>query len=400
MDVFVARQPIFDKHRKIHAYELLFRTGKTNGFPDIDGDTATSSLLSSSFFTVGIDKIGAGKKVFINFTEDLIKKGTPLLFPSEQLMVEILENVTPSDDIVAACRELKEAGYELALDDFVYSKNWDDLIEISDIIKVDFRLTPMEEIEKMLLYLEPYDCRLLAEKVETYEEFERALELGFELFQGYFFSKPETLQNKDLSATQMAMLHLIAEVNSAEFDIDALEELVEQDVSISYKLLNFINSSHFSRIQPIASIRQAISYLGEREFKQFVTLIATSKLTDKKPNELVRASIIRARFLELISEETKQNKGELFLLGLFSYIDAMLDQKIETLVGKMSLSENISTALAERNGQLFPFIRLIESYEKSNWVGFKYCQKKVGVSDDKIIAAYLEAIEWANSFQE
>lgn len=397
MDVFVARQPIFDTNKKIFAYELLFRSGTTNGFPDIDGETATASLLSSSFFTVGIDQIGAGKLVFINFTEDLLLKGTPLLFPPEKMMVEVLEDVTPSTEIINACQELKENGFQLALDDFVYSKKFNDLLKLSDIIKIDFRLTPIDKIETMLANLAPYGCRLLAEKIETYEEFTHAKELGFDYFQGYFFSKPEILQNKDLSASQLGLIQLIAQINTAEFDVDKLEKMVAQDVSITYKLLNFLNSAHFSRVQPISSIRQAISFLGEREFKQFVTLIATSKLAEHKPNELIRASIIRARFLELISEDLPEDSREIFLLGLFSFIDAMLDQGIDQIVDKLPLSENITTALAKRKGDLYPYIRLIETYEKCNWIGLKYTQKRLGVGNDNITESYVKAIEWANS---
>lgn len=399
MDVFVARQPIYDREKRIKAYELLFRTGGSDVFPDIDGETATSSLLSSSFFTVGIDKVGAGKLVFINFTEDLIQKGIPQLFPSDKMIVEILENVRPSPQIVASCQELKNKGYELALDDFVYSEKFHELLELSDIIKIDFRLTPIETIEGLLDTLRQYDCRLLAEKVETYEEFNKAVDLGFDYFQGYFFSKPEVLKNTDLSGSQMSMMQLIFQVNSTEFDVEALEKLVAQDVSITYKLLNYINSAHFARIQPISSIRQAISFLGEKGFKLFVTLIATSKLGESKPDELVRISIVRARFLELIGIELKRDSSELFLLGLFISIDAMLDQRIENIMKKMPLSDNISSALVEQRGDLFQFIRLIETYEKGNWVGFRLAQKKMGINDGLITSFYLEALTWADSFQ-
>ena len=300
MDVFVARQPIFDIKRKIYAYELLFRSGESNGFPDIDGETATTSLLSSSFFTVGIEKIGAGKLVFINFTEELLLNDTPQLFPPDKMMVEVLEDVSPGPEIVAACQSLKDKGYSLALDDFVYSKQFEELLHLSDIIKIDFRLTPIETLGEMVETLKKYNCKLLAEKVETYDEFHQAVELGFEYFQGYFFSKPEVLKNKDLSSSQVGMLRLISKINTEEFDVESLAALVAQDVSITYKLLKYINSSHFSRLQPLSSIRQAITFLGENGFKMFVSLIATSKLSENKPEELIRTSIIRARFLEQI----------------------------------------------------------------------------------------------------
>ena len=396
MDVFVARQPILDRLKNIYAYELLFRTGEKNGFPDIDGDTATTSLLSSSFFTVGIDKVVGGKLAFINFTNDLIAKGTPQLFSAGKMMVEILENVSPTEEIINSCKALKEKGFELALDDFVYSKKYDELLSLSDIIKIDFRLTPPDTIVEMLGTLKKFNCKLLAEKIETYEEYEKAHALGFDYFQGYFFSKPEVLKNKDLSGSQQTLLQLIAEITTAEFDVQALGKIVSQDVSISYKLLNYINSAYFSRVQPISSIPQAISYLGERDFRLFATLIATSKLAENKPTELVRMSIIRARFLELIGKELHLDSSEMFLLGLFSLIDAMLDQTMEEILARMPLTDNTKTALTLRSGDLFVFIRLIETLEVGNWVGLRYAQKKTGVDSRIISDFYLDAITWAD----
>jgi len=398
MDVFVARQPIFDIERKIYAYELLFRSGESNGFPDIDGETATTSLLSSSFFTVGIEKVGAGKLVFINFTEELLLKDTPQLFPPDKMMVEILEDVSPGPEIVAACQSLKDKGYSLALDDFVYSKQFEELLHLSDIIKIDFRLTPVETLGEVVDTLKKYNCKLLAEKVETYDEFYRAVELGFEYFQGYFFSKPEVLKNKDLSSSQVGMLRLISKINTQEFDVESLAALVAQDVSITYKLLKYINSSHFSRVQPLSSIQQAITFLGENAFKMFVSLVATSKLSENKPEELIRISIIRARFLEQIGIELKKDSSELFLLGLFMAIDAMLDQSIENVIGKMSLSDTLKKALVNRTGDLYVYVRLIESYEAGKWVAFRFAQKKLGLTDKMITKYYLDALAWADSF--
>jgi len=399
MDVFVARQPIFDRNKTLYAYELLFRTGLSNSFPDIDEEIATTSLLSSSFFTVGIDKVTAGKIAFINFTEELIEKGTPQLFSSGKMMVEILENVSPSEEIIASCKELKVQGYEIALDDFVYAKKYDELLYLSDIIKIDFRLTSQENIVEMVHSLKKYNCKLLAEKVETYEEFDKAMELGFDYFQGYFFAKPEILQNKDLSASQMTLMKLISQINSAEFDVPSLAESISHDVSITYKLLTYINSAYFGRLQPISSIRQAISYLGEKGFKLFASLIITSKLAKDKPDALVKMATVRARFLELVGNELKIDSSEMFLLGLFSIIDAMLDRNMEEILKQLPLSDKINAALLDRTGELFIYIRLIETYETGNWVAFRFAQKRSGIENQKIFDFYLEAIAWADALE-
>ena len=398
MDVFLARQPIFNKHKKLFAYELLFRTGMSNAFPNIDGGTATSSLLSSSFFTVGIDKISGGKRVFINFTEQLLERGTPTMFPQNRIIVEVLEDVQATEKVIEACRNLAEAGYLLALDDFVYQKQLKPLIELARIIKIDFRLTPVDEIKEIVTALKSYKCKFLAEKIETYEEFEKALSMGFTYFQGYFFAKPEVLKNKEISSAQMTVLQLISEVNRQDFDTSKLEKLINQDVAIPYKLLNYLNSAYFARVQPVSSIKQAITFLGEKGVRLFVSLIATSKLAENKPSELMRTSIIRARFLENIGKEKKMQGGDLFMLGLFSLLDAMLDNSMEYLVGKLPLSQQIKEALVFHTGPLYPFLNLVETYEACDWNSFESLLHQLAIKDEKILDFYLDAINMADIF--
>ena len=216
MDAYVARQPIFDAKKTVFAYELLFRDGLKNFVPDIDGDVATSNVLSNSFFTIGIDRVTGGKRAFINFTQNLLEKEVPLMFPSETTVVEILEDVKPDPNLIASCRKIASRGYLMALDDFVFHPALAPLVDLADIIKVDFRLTPMDEISRLLENLSDYKGKLLAEKVETVDEFRDAAAMGFEYFQGYFFSKPEILTGREISSTDMGLLRLIAEVNQED----------------------------------------------------------------------------------------------------------------------------------------------------------------------------------------
>ncbi|MBU4236804.1 MAG: HDOD domain-containing protein [Proteobacteria bacterium] len=398
MDVFVARQPIFNQHKKIFAYELLFRTGMSNAFPGVDGDEATSSLLSSSFFTVGIEQIASGHKAFVNFTEDMLVRGVPTMFSKDSVVVEVLEDVQPSEEVIGACRELVAKGYTLALDDFVYADNLIPLIEIAKIIKVDFRLTPIEQIKEMVETLKKYSCKFLAEKIETYAEFTLARDMGFVYFQGYFFSKPEVLKNKDIASSQLSLMQLIVEVNRAEFEVKDIEKLVNQDISISFKLLKYLNSAYYSRLQPISSIRQAIAYLGERGTRLFVSLIATSKLSEHKPDELIRTSCIRARFLERIGQNCKLDKGDLFMLGLFSLLDAMLDASMEVLMTQLPISEEITQALVHKSGSLFPYLQLIQLYEAGEWVKLDRLMGTLNLDEHKIMDSYLDAVHWADNF--
>lgn len=401
MEIYIARQPIFTACKELYAYELLFRSGTAgNAFPGIDGDRATSSLLSTTFFTMGLERITGGKLAFINFTEKLLKNGTPHLFPKENLMVEVLEDVEPTEAVVSACIKLKEEGYQLALDDFVYAKKFDQLIELCDIIKIDFRLTPLDKITEMISFLKEKHCKLLAEKVETYEEYQQAIACGFELFQGFFFSRPEVLSDRDLTSSQITLLQLLSKLAGDDFDIEEMQKLVEHDVSISYKLINYLNSSFFGRVQPLSSIRQAISFLGERGFRQFVCLIAVVNVAEEKPSELMRLSIVRAKFLELVAEAEKRNSSEFFLLGLFSLIDAMLDKDITTIVEQLPLRQDITMALRDKQGPMFPYLRIIQAHETGNWVAMGYALRNTGLESDAINDFYLEAIEWAESFEQ
>jgi len=263
--------------------------------------------------------------------------------------------VHPTAEVIAACQDLHRQGYTLALDDFVFHANLQPLIVIAKIIKIDFRLTPITEISDILAHLKASNCEFLAEKIETHEEFLAAKALGFRYFQGYFFAKPEILKNKDIPPSQLTVIQLICEVNRAECNLSKLEVLINQDVSISYKLINYLNSAYFGRLQPVSSIKQAIAYLGERGIRMFISLIAASRLIDNKPDELLRVSAIRARVLEQIADELAIDSGELFLLGLFSLLDGMLDQSMERLVGQLPLTPQVSEALVHRKGKLATF---------------------------------------------
>lgn len=400
MDVFVARQPIFNVRKKIHAYELLFRTGMANVFPDMDGETATSSLLSSSFFTIGIEQISGGNKAFINFTEDLLLKETPTMFPAGNIMVEILEDVTPNKAIIESCKSLVSKGYELALDDFVFTEAWRPLVAMAKVIKIDFRLTGMDEISQVVEIIKPYGCKLLAEKIETYDEFQQAKDMGFVYFQGYFFAKPEVLKNKDIPSSKLTLLQLITEVNRTEFDMDKLERLINQDVSVSFKMLKYLNSAFFYRVQPISSIRQAIAFLGERGVRQFVSLVVTSKLSESKPPELIRTSIIRARMLELIAEELgKSNSSDYFMLGLFSLIDAMLDNSMDYLMEQLPLTDGVKDALCHQEGRMYPYLEVVETYEAGHWERFDEILDTIGVAPSRYPGFYMDAVGWADSDQ-
>jgi EAL and modified HD-GYP domain-containing signal transduction protein len=402
MDAYVARQPIFSKNKSIYAYELLFRDGTANFVPDIDGDEATATVMSNSVLSIGIESIIGDKRAFINFTQNLLLKKIPLLLPQETTVVEILEDVAPESDLLAACREMAEQGYLLALDDFEFSQELIPLIEMAHIIKFDFRLTPLQEIEAYLHQLPPGRRRLLAEKVETHEEFETAQEMGFELFQGYFFCKPEVIRGREIPGSQLNLLQLMSALNKRDFQFDQLENLVAQDVGLSYKLMRYINAPIFGRANKVASVRQALVFLGEKEIRRFISLVAMSRLAADKPNELVRASCIRGKFCELICESNpaQWDSAELFTLGMFSLIDAIVDSTMQDVMECMPLSPNLKQALISTKGPLSPYLALICAYERGEWPLVSRLAAAMSVDEKGLPELYRLACEWGNSVIE
>jgi EAL and modified HD-GYP domain-containing signal transduction protein len=398
MDVFVARQPILDRKKSLFAYELLFRDGLDNYMPSIDGDIATSKLLSSSFLTIGIDKITFGKRAFINFTQTLLETNIPLMFPRETTVVEILEDVNPTLRVTEACRKLSALGYYLALDDFVFKLELTPLIELADIIKIDFRATPYSEIERIIQRFGTKKIKFLAEKVETNEEFNDALNMGFEFFQGYFFSRPEILKGKEISGSKIEYLNIIIEINKSNYDLNELEAVISRDISMSYKLLRHVNSAYFKRSSETTSLKQALLILGKDEISRLLSLIGLSNLASNKPDELIKSASIKAKFCEnlgYISTCTAQTH-ELFLLGLFSNLDAILDQPMKEVIEKLPLGTSVKEALEHRQGELANYLELAEFYEQGEWESVKKSAAKLCIAENLIPNIYLEACLWTN----
>jgi EAL and modified HD-GYP domain-containing signal transduction protein len=397
-NVYVARQPIFDKNKNIYAYELLFRDGTANYVPDIDGDVATTALLTNTFFTIGMDTLAGGKKSFINFTQKLLEKKVPLLLPSATTVIEILEDVKPDPVLIDACTQMVAEGYSIALDDFVYLPELEPLIAMASIIKFDFRLTPEKGIEAYLEKISKADCCLLAEKVETHDEFEAALKMGFELFQGYFFCKPEILRGQEIQGSQLNLMMIMARINSDTFSCDELETLIARDMGISYKLFKYLNSAFFARASKVASVKQALVYLGEKEIRRFVSLIAMSRLAEGKPNELVRAACIRGKLCELLGTEARErtSPSEMFTLGMFSLIDAVLDQPMDKILGELPLSGPIKRALVDAKGRLAGYIELVRSYETGRWDRVALLSRALKLNDKTLPGLYLQACKWSD----
>ena len=402
MDIFLARQPIFDQDQKVLAYEILYRSGPVNAYDGSDGDLASRQVLYNSFQTFGIENLTNGKPVFINFTEKLINNEIATLFPTDLLVVEILEDIGPKEEIIGASKMLKEKGYKIALDDFVYSEEYEGLIQLADIIKIDFLISDREEIERISKDLISRNIKLLAEKVETREEFEFAKNLGFTLFQGYFFSKPEILKTKKLQPIKATSLQLIEEVNKAQINFDNLASIISRDLSLTYNLLKLVNTTAFGFVHRINSVKHGLVGLGEREIRKWIYLVVVSDMGDDRPDELTRLSLIRARFGELLVEKIglKQHSENIFLIGMFSLLDAILSKPMEEVLEEIQAPDLVKQALLTRKGELGNLYKLIIAYEKAEWDKVVLLSQEFEMDWQLISTAYKESTIWYNKLIE
>lgn len=400
MHVLVARQPIFDKTRNVVAYELLFRSSMSNSYSGGDGDQATTDVIVASFLSIGMDVVTGGKKALINFTDNLLKSKVAHLLPCDILAVEILETVEPEPEIIAACQELKKDGYTIVLDDFVFHPRFAPLIELADIIKIDFIATSPLERKSIVQRFAQTKIKFLAEKVETQAEFEEAVQCGYSYFQGYFFSKPIIIARKDIPASKLSYLKLLQEIKRADMNITHIEETIKREISFSYRLLKYINSSAFAFRQEIRSIRQAVSLLGQRDLLKWVSLNAMCCIQDDKPPELITTAVIRAYFGELIAVRLGKQPiaSDVFLMGLFSMIDAILDSSLATLLEELPVSREVKVALLGGEGFFHDIYQLTVSYERADWTTVFQYAKKLGLSNDELPDLYLKTLAWAHEF--
>jgi len=397
-EVYVARQPIFDRKLDLYAYELLFRSGFSDFFDCADGDLASAKTIMNSFLLFGLDSITGGRMAFINFTRKLLLGETATMFPREQLAVEILETIEPDDEVIAACRRLKKAGYTIVLDDFIFKPELQRFVDMADIIKLDFRISGVRERQALIGQLGHDRIRFLAEKIETRSEFDEAMEMGFSYFQGYFFARPEIVAGRDIPGYKLNYMQILREVHKPDADFGELEEIVKRDVSITYKLLRFINSAAFGFAKKIQSIKQAISLLGLKEFRKLVSLVALSGMGDDKPEELVLTSMSRARFCELIAPRIgmKDRSSDLFLTGMFSMIDAFIDQPMEEILNDLPLSEAIKTALLGGENLYRTALETAMSYERGDWDSLGLLNKQLGLGENEFPHIFQSSIRWAS----
>ena len=399
MDIFVARQPIFDVHMNVMAYELLFRSSQNNFYSCDDPDFACSRVISDELHVFGLDNLLADKLAFVNITRRVLVEQLVHVLPVKRTVVELLETIEPDDEVIAAVTKLKRAGYTIALDDFVYHPNLEPLIELADIVKIDFVLAAEEERVDAARRFAPQGIELLAEKVETREEFAQAVEWGYTYFQGYFFRRPEMLQRKDIPAFKGNYLRLLQALNEPNLNFQKIGSIVKQEVSLSVKLLRYLNSTALGLRRKVKSIREALVLMGERPFKRWASLLALAGLGDDKPQELIVTSLVRARFCESLAEITgfERHRQDLFIVGLFSTVDALVGRPLDEILEELSLSQPIREALAGADNVLGRVYKLVLACEQGDYEEMMRRAESLHVTEPVLADLYAKALAWTKT---
>lgn len=400
MDIFLGRQPILDTRRETVAYELLYRSSdRSNMFPEIDGDLATTSLLYNLFYEIGVMEVTGGKKAFVNFTRDLLLARIPDMLSPKEVVVEVLEDVDLDDDLLDVLARLVKRGFTLALDDFLYREGIEPLVSLASIVKVDWRANSPDEIRELGRILKAHEIKLLAEKVESMEEFELAKRLGYDLFQGFFFARPAILKGKGLPTNVYNWLEILSALQQPELDFDQVEGIIKKNPSLSYQLLKVINSARYGLVRTISSIRQAVVLLGEREIRKWLSLLVVARMGTGGPDETLMSACIRARFGELVARELEGDETAeiVFFMGLLSLLDAMVGMSMEELLSPLPLDDRIVQALLRNEGPLAPYLDIVKAYERADEEALQRMSGSFGMGMDRLSALYIEALQWCCS---
>jgi c-di-GMP-related signal transduction protein len=397
-DIFVARQPIFDRAGVV-GYELLFRQGLDNAFPaGFSTSTASAMVIKDALLVFGFDVLTRDKIAFVNVTSRVLEERLYTALPPGRTVLELLETESASPVTVQACREAKRAGYRLALDDFEFRPDLLPLVELADIVKVDFLATTPESRKRILDAARGGTRSFLAEKVETQAHVAEAQREGFAYYQGYFFARPEMVSRKERNPSKVTYLRLMSELQHEELSFERLEAVIRQDVSLSVKLLRYLNSAAFGWRSGVSSLRRAMVLLGERAFRQWATLVAVIALTSDRPDELALASLTRARFCELVAGKALSGGPELdaFLVGLLSLIDVVVGRPTAEVLHELAVHADIQEALTSSDaGPLSTLLALSRAYERGSWGDVHALTAELGVKEAVVRVAYLDALRWA-----
>ena len=395
---WLARQPILTRDEKVLGYELLYRQDHEDNRAAVDPDGATCSIIDT-LNVLGLDAVCDGRLAFIDCTHEMLLKEFFLLLPADKVVVEVLETVPADDSVIEACRKLKHGSYRIALDNFAPNDPRGSLVPYADFVKVDIRKSQPEQRAAIVAQCNNTHCGMLAQKVDTQQEQITSAKDGFTLFQGYFFRHPERMRARHIEASQASYLRLLQAIATPELDLSAVEDLIKHDPSLCYRLLRYLNSPLFAVSSPVQTVRQAMDLLGERELVRWIRMATTLVLGQDKCSDLVLSSLVRARFCELIAPKVGRSKSDLFLVGMLSLMDAILEVPMGVVVEGLALDEDTKVELlgAKKgsNTPLTSIYRLMVARETGEWEDVAVLAKTLNLSLPFVNRAYNEAMGWA-----
>ncbi len=392
-NIYVGRQPIYNKSLGVYAYELLFRSSVDNKADvSVSADDATSQTILNSFLEIGLDKIVGERYACFNLTEAFLVNESALPFSHEQVIIEIVDDTPITPALLKGVIRLHNEGFIIALDDFLYSTKLKPLAKMADLIKVDIKKLSKKELAERVKTMKKFKCDLMAVKIETMAEFEECLQMGFDYFQGYFLSKPRIIKGKTLSTNRLAILNVLAVLQSPDSELEDIERTISSDVSLSYKILKLINSAMFALPGQIDSIKQAIVLLGRKKLASWASMIAMSKMDDR-PSEMIHIAMTRAKMCEQLAEAAGLKPLEsYFTAGMFSALDILMEQPLEMLLPQLPLSDELNQALDNGAGNIGEAIQCAKAAEVADVDNIQFSE----IDPSAINKLYLEAVEWTN----
>lgn len=390
-DIYIGRQPIYDRKLNVYAYELLFRAASDNSANFTDGDQATTDVIVNTFLEIGLDNIVGNRLAFINLTRSFFVGEHTVSLPKNRVVLELLEDIDADEEVIAGVKRLSDLDYTIALDDFIYHESLQPLVSLADLVKIDIMALSRDEVREHVNALRQHPLRLVAEKVETQEDFDFCKGLDFDYFQGYFFAQPKVIRGQRLPNNRLAILKLLSRLQDPNITPEQLEELISQDIAFSYRILRYVNSASLALPRKIESIHQAVIILGLQAIKSWTTLLAMSQV-DNKPAELVVTAMIRGKMAEGMAKAMGTPQPEsFFTVGLFSALDALMDNTMEEILTQLPLADHIAAALLHRRGLHGEILECVLAYERGQW-GTLGCSQ---LGTHKIRDCYLDALQWA-----
>jgi c-di-GMP-related signal transduction protein len=392
---FLARQPILTHEKKFFAYEILSRYGPENYFSAATGSPVSEKAMDE-LFLMGVRTITEGLPAFMNCTREFLISDYLTLMPKELVVGEILENVRPDMEVLAACQRMKEQGYRLALDDYYDLPETRAFLEFADFVKIDVLLTSVKEQARLVKSCHDLKIPVIAEKVETDAQFRRCVETGYDYFQGYFFCRPEMVRRRSVPANKTVYIELLQAANSTEFDLRNISQIFRRDVSLSYRLLRYLNSAAFAFRLEIHSIPHALTLLGEQAMRKWICLVSVAGLGDEVADGLLRLPLLRAMFCELIGKKIQmyQDTNELFLLGLLSVMDALLNMRMLDVLKEIPVDREIKKALLGRPSRYRPIFEVVLDYESGTWEQLSNSARRIGLHEEYLPDLYFQSVRW------